>query len=96
MLDECAALFVAHCQTHEGGFTCNNDGSEAHGAYTQCGLASLLLMHKPQLINIASARRWLSARQMTFDAGFNGRTNKLVDSCYSYWIGSSHALLRIA
>lgn len=53
-------------------------------------------MHKPQIINIASARRWLSARQMTFDAGFNGRTNKLVDSCYSYWIGSSHALLRIA
>lgn len=30
---------------------------------------------------------WLSQRQTEF-GGFNGRTNKLIDSCYSFWVGS--------
>jgi geranylgeranyl transferase type-1 subunit beta len=34
--------------------------------------------------------RWLVNRQQT---GFNGRPNKLVDACYSFWVGSTLALL---
>lgn len=90
------ARYVASCQTHEGGFSCSGDASEAHGAYTQCGLAALLLMKQPQLIHLAPLRRWLAARQFAFEGGFNGRTNKLVDSCYSHWVGASHVLLRVA
>ena len=30
---------------------------------------------------------------MTNEGGFNGRTNKLVDSCYSFWQGSVFNLL---
>lgn len=90
------ALFVAGCQNHEGGFGCSINGSEAHGAYTFCGLASLLLMRHPQLLRTADVRRWLSARQLRFEGGFNGRTNKLVDSCYSFWVGAAHALLTTA
>ncbi|CBZ27967.1 farnesyltransferase beta subunit [Leishmania mexicana MHOM/GT/2001/U1103] len=88
------ARFVAACQTHEGGFTCSPTASEAHGAYTQCGLAALLLMKQPHMVHQASLRRWLAARQLNCEGGFNGRTNKLVDSCYSHWIGASHVLLR--
>lgn len=88
------ARYVAACQTHEGGFTCAPSAAEAHGAYTQCGLASLLLMKQPHLVHQAPLRRWLAARQLSCEGGFNGRTNKLVDSCYSHWIGASHVLLR--
>ncbi len=31
---------------------------------------------------------------MTVEGGFNGRANKLVDSCYSFWQGASFQLLR--
>ncbi|KAK7194415.1 farnesyltransferase beta subunit [Novymonas esmeraldas] len=88
------ARFVASCQTHEGGFACSATASEAHGAYTQCGLAALLLMKQPHMVHRAPLRRWLAARQLQCEGGFNGRTNKLVDSCYSHWIGASHVLLR--
>lgn len=30
---------------------------------------------------------WLSARQYAPEGGFSGRTNKLVDGCYSHWVG---------
>ena len=33
---------------------------------------------------------------MTKEGGFNGRTNKLVDSCYSHWVGSVFNLLTMA
>jgi prenyltransferase beta subunit len=30
---------------------------------------------------------------MSVEGGFQGRTNKLVDSCYSFWQGSLFSLL---
>eukprot|EP00555_Chaetoceros_dichaeta_P014826 CAMPEP_0198276034 /NCGR_PEP_ID=MMETSP1447-20131203/65096_1 /TAXON_ID=420782 /ORGANISM="Chaetoceros dichaeta, Strain CCMP1751" /LENGTH=624 /DNA_ID=CAMNT_0043970951 /DNA_START=43 /DNA_END=1917 /DNA_ORIENTATION=- len=38
-------------------------------------------------------RGWLSRRQMGYEGGFQGRCNKLVDGCYSYWIGGAIAIL---
>lgn len=26
---------------------------------------------------------------MPFEGGFQGRTNKLVDGCYSFWVGAT-------
>ncbi|RHW71472.1 protein farnesyltransferase beta subunit [Trypanosoma brucei equiperdum] len=95
ILREQEAQFVASCQTHEGGFACGRFASEAHGAYTQCGLAALILMKRPELCNYTALRGWLAARQLRFEGGFNGRTNKLVDSCYAHWVGASHVLLRV-
>lgn len=37
-----------------------------------------------------SLLRWLLQRQET---GFNGRPNKLVDTCYSFWVGGALSLL---
>jgi protein farnesyltransferase subunit beta len=31
---------------------------------------------------------WMSQRQVEVLGGFNGRTNKLIDSCYSFWVGA--------
>lgn len=39
---------------------------------------------------------WLSARQFAPEGGFSGRTNKLVDGCYSYWVGGCWPLVQAA
>lgn len=37
------------------------------------------------MCNIDSLTYWLVNKQMKFEGGFQGRTNKLVDACYSFW-----------
>lgn len=37
---------------------------------------------------------WLSARQHAPEGGFAGRTNKLVDGCYSHWVGGCWPLVQ--
>jgi protein farnesyltransferase subunit beta len=77
---------------------------EAHGGYTFCSLASWLLL-QPYLgfrrdttrptIELKNLLRWLVHMQgvdMEL-GGFKGRTNKLVDGCYSWWCGGSFSLL---
>lgn len=39
---------------------------------------------------------WLSSRQYAPEGGFSGRTNKLVDGCYSHWIGGCWPLVEAA
>ncbi|VDP08311.1 unnamed protein product [Soboliphyme baturini] len=78
------AEWIISCQTYEGGFSAVPD-CEAHGGYTFCGIAGLLLLGREQLCHTKSLLKWLANRQMRFEGGFNGRTNKLVDGCYSFW-----------
>ncbi|KDQ53706.1 hypothetical protein JAAARDRAFT_39019 [Jaapia argillacea MUCL 33604] len=74
---------------------------EAHGGYTFCALASwvMLLPFLPPsnapTINTKTLLRWLTNMQGTEIelGGFKGRTNKLVDGCYSWWVGGAFALL---
>jgi protein farnesyltransferase subunit beta len=35
------------------------------------------------------------ARQMRFEGGFQGRVNKLVDSCYSFWVGALFSIIHL-
>ncbi len=35
-------------------------------------------------VDVESLLDWAVMRQMSFEGGFQGRTNKLVDSCYSF------------
>ena len=83
---------IKSCQTFEGGFG-PEPYCEAHGGYSFCAIASLILLNSLNSIDIKSFIRWLTLRQMTKEGGFNGRTNKLVDSCYSYWQGSIFNML---
>lgn len=66
---------------------------EAHGGYSFCGLAALLLMRKEKLCNLDTLLLWGVNRQMRLEGGFQGRTNKLVDGCYSFWQGGLFPLL---
>ncbi|KIY70764.1 terpenoid cyclases/Protein prenyltransferase [Cylindrobasidium torrendii FP15055 ss-10] len=72
---------------------------EAHGGYTFCALASWVLLRpyaEPNApdINHKNLLRWLVQMQggRSELGGFKGRTNKLVDGCYSWWVGGAFAL----
>ena len=77
---------------------------EAHGGYTFCALATWVMLqpHIPSSalnqsrVNYKSLLRWLTQMQGTEIelGGFKGRTNKLVDGCYSWWVGGCFALLQ--
>ena len=86
-LFEGTAEFVATCQTYEGGFGAVSS-TEAHGGYTFCGVACLVLLGKEGLCDLDAALRWAAQCQMQYEGGFCGRKNKLVDSCYSFWVGA--------
>ena len=47
-------------------------------------------------MNIPLLLSWLSARQYGPEGGFSGRTNKLVDGCYSHWVGGCWPLIQSA
>lgn len=91
-LFEGTAEWIARCQTYEGGFS-GEPGLEAHGGYTFCGYAALVLLGKHSVIDNRRLLRWVASRQMRLEGGFQGRTNKLVDGCYSFWQGGVFPLL---
>ncbi|KAJ3271910.1 hypothetical protein HDV01_006124 [Terramyces sp. JEL0728] len=86
--------FIAKCQTYEGGLG-SVPFSEAHGGYTYCGLAALTFLDKVHLLDIDAVLDWTLSRQMQCEGGFQGRVNKLVDGCYSFWQGGACALLEL-
>lgn len=47
----------------------------------------------PRYLDVSLLMSWLSARQYAPEGGFAGRTNKLVDGCYSHWVGGCWPLL---
>ncbi|XP_028409081.1 protein farnesyltransferase subunit beta-like [Dendronephthya gigantea] len=84
--------WIKSCQTYEGGFS-GEPGVEAHGGYSFCGFAALVLLGEEDKIDIKKLLKWTSQRQMRLEGGFQGRTNKLVDGCYSLWQGGVFPLL---
>ncbi|WWD21152.1 hypothetical protein CI109_105634 [Kwoniella shandongensis] len=73
--------------------------AEAHGGYTSCSLNSYFLLKSipmpdpafPKPIDAHAALRWsvLQQGEAIEGGGFRGRTNKLVDGCYSWWVGGA-------
>lgn len=66
---------------------------ESHGGTTFCALAALRLsgqLHELSAQTIEGLKRWLIFRQ---EEGFNGRPNKPIDTCYSFWIGAALQIL---
>lgn len=92
--------YLSRCQTFEGGVS-GAPQTEAHGAYAFCVLACLCILgppHEiiPKYLNLPLLISWLSARQHAPEGGFSGRTNKLVDGCYSHWVGGCWPLIEAA
>ncbi|KAF7030540.1 hypothetical protein CFC21_042061 [Triticum aestivum] len=82
--------YIASCQTYEGGIA-GEPSAEAHGGYTFCGLAAMVLLNEVEKLDLPSLIGWVAFRQGV-ECGFQGRTNKLVDGCYSFWQGAAIAL----
>ena len=61
-----------------------------HEAYSTVKHAYLLFRY----LNVPLLVSWLSARQYAPEGGFSGRTNKLVDGCYSHWVGGCWPLVQ--
>lgn len=91
-LKEGAANYIIRCQTYEGGLG-GEPGNEAHGGYTFCAVAAMVLLGEMHRLNRAALLRWVVSRQMSLEGGFSGRANKLVDGCYSFWQGGLLPLL---
>lgn len=85
--------YVVACQTYEGGFG-GEPGNEAHGGYAFCAVATLSVLESVhRMADLPAFVHWLTNRQMPFEGGYQGRTNKLVDGCYSFWQGALPALI---
>ncbi|CAN7136288.1 protein farnesyltransferase subunit beta [Brassica rapa] len=84
--------YILSCQTYEGGIG-GEPGSEAHGGYTYCGLATMILINEVDRLNLDSLMNWVVHRQGV-EMGFQGRTNKLVDGCYTFWQAAPCVLLQ--
>lgn len=85
--------YIISCQTYEGGIG-GEPGSEAHGGYTYCGLAALTLINQAHLLDLPRLVNWAVFRQGKVEGGFQGRVNKLVDGCYSFWQGGLFPLIQ--
>ncbi len=86
--------FIQSCQTFEGGLG-GEPWSEAHGGYAFCGVAALQILGKLHVLDLPALTGWLARRQMSFEGGFSGRSNKLVDGCYSFWQGGKYSKVTI-
>jgi len=58
---------------------------------TYCTVASFYLLNEEKRINKAKLVDWLVMRQ-TF-IGINGRTGKIPDSCYCFWVVATTKIL---
>jgi geranylgeranyl transferase type-1 subunit beta len=87
-----AAQFVRSCMNYDGGFGLS-PGQESHGGAAYVAYASLVLMQMESTLSAPEKRslvKWCLRRQ---SGGFQGRCNKLVDTCYSFWIGGTLQML---
>ncbi|KAF0520504.1 terpenoid cyclases/Protein prenyltransferase [Gigaspora margarita] len=81
-----AADWIRRWRAFDGGIG-GEPGLEAHGRYAFYGLAAMKILVKTDLLDVPSLFRWASSLQIQLEGGFQGRPNKLVDGCYSFWVG---------
>ncbi|KAL7061898.1 hypothetical protein AAHC03_01206 [Spirometra sp. Aus1] len=89
--------FITKSLTFEGGFA-HLPNLEAHAGATYCNLACLKLFGKLDSVFPENSRQrerlisWLLQRQKV---GFNGRSGKDDDSCYTFWVGACLQMLHM-
>ncbi|XP_062516801.1 geranylgeranyl transferase type-1 subunit beta-like [Corticium candelabrum] len=90
---EKAVDYIRNSQGYDFGIA-QGPSMESHGGSTFCAVASLFLMGRLHdafaADKLEGLKRWCLLRQQT---GFNGRPNKPVDTCYSFWVGATLELL---
>eukprot|EP01112_Ceratiomyxa_fruticulosa_P023448 TRINITY_DN895_c0_g2_i1.p1 TRINITY_DN895_c0_g2~~TRINITY_DN895_c0_g2_i1.p1 ORF type:complete len:360 (-),score=53.02 TRINITY_DN895_c0_g2_i1:27-1106(-) len=87
-----AVQYIIASQGYDGGIA-QGPFQETHGGSSYCGIASLYLMGKLDLLPKKELlKKWLIDKQVS---GFQGRANKDPDACYSFWIGGAIHILGI-
>ena len=87
-----AVDYILNSLSYEGGFG-QGPFLEAHGGSTFCAVAALYLFNRLDSLKVselALLKRWCHNRHQS---GFQGRPNKPVDTCYSFWLGGSLYIL---
>jgi len=87
------AEFVLSCRGYDGGLS-PRPNLESHGGYVHCGVGIMQMLGRLDDLNLNQLMRWIAMRQSEFSGGLNGRPNKLVDSCYSWWIGTAARIIQ--
>ena len=91
-----ATAHVKACQNFDGGFGVA-PGAESHsGQIFTCVAALSIAGELDSFLGEEGKDRlgaWLSERQLEDSGGLNGRPMKLVDVCYSWWVGSSLSMI---
>ena len=67
----------------------DNDYERGDGNDPTSTAANISMTHG---LDVSALIGWLSRRQTTYEGGFSGRCNKLVDGCYSFWQGGAVAI----
>ncbi len=91
-----ATAHIKACQNFDGGFGVA-PGAESHSGQIFTCLAALSIAGElDSYLGEEGKDRlgaWLSERQLDDSGGLNGRPMKDVDVCYSWWVGSSLAMI---
>lgn len=81
-----AYQFILSSQSYDGGIG-QGPYQESHGGSTYCAVQALKFLGKLDSLPRKDALiQWCLERQ---ESGFQGRINKVVDTCYSFWIGAA-------
>ena len=79
------------CANFDGGYGVS-PGAESHAGQVFTCVGALAILGRLDLVDQERLAGWLSERQLD-SGGFNGRPEKLEDVCYSWWVGSSLAMI---
>ncbi|KAF0990901.1 hypothetical protein HZS_4710, partial [Henneguya salminicola] len=84
--------YILSCSNFDGSYG-SVTGAESHGAQVYCCVGGLMILGQQHHIKSETLGLWLCERQCE-SGGFNGRPEKLPDSCYSWWILSSLYMIK--
>ncbi|KAI4199798.1 MAG: hypothetical protein LQ346_002521 [Caloplaca aetnensis] len=86
-----AVSYVQACANFDGGYGVG-PGAESHAGQVYVCVGALAIAGRLDLVDKDRLGGWLSERQLD-NGGLNGRPEKLQDVCYSWWVGSSLAMI---
>ncbi|CAI2367019.1 unnamed protein product [Moneuplotes crassus] len=86
--------FYKNCLSYDGGFGWFPE-SESHAGLTYCLLGAFKCLGRLDDLSDDKERiiEWLVSRQCMETNGFQGRVNKIPDTCYCFWNSASLAIL---
>lgn len=86
-----AVHYVQLCANFDGGYGVSPEAETHSGQIFTC-VGALAIAGRLDLVDVDRLGGWLSERQLS-NGGLNGRPEKLEDVCYSWWVGSSLAMI---